>query len=362
MSWRTKLIQLDWQIVIPALLLSILGLTVIWNASFYQGDFLNFWKQLIFIVFGAFSMFVFSSIDWRFFRDGPFLIPVLYIVSMIGLIGLLFVPRAQGIRGWYDFGLLSIDPIEFVKLVLVMVLAKYFSTRHVELYRIRHIVISGLYVVLPAVLILMQPELGSVIILALLWFGILLISGIKLKHFLLLSAIGIITLVLSWFFLLQNYHKQRIMSFITPSLAPLEIGWNQAQSKIAIGSGQIFGNGFKGAIQIRYGFLPASQTDFAFAGVVEQWGLVGAMLVFGSFAILLWRVVRICFASQSNFPRIFTAGFVIVIISHALTNIGMNLGLLPVIGIPLPLISYGGSSMLTTFLALGIIQNMRTLP
>jgi rod shape determining protein RodA len=308
-------------------------------------------------------MFVASLIDWRIFRDGPYLVIILYVLSLIGLIGLLFFgAEIRGSQSWYQFGPISFSPIEFVKLALIILLAKYFSTRHVEVYRIRHMLISGFYVLIPALLVLLQPEVGSVIILGLVWVGVLVISGIRVKHFLVLCLCGLVLLALSWSFLLRDYHKSRIASFLSPSLAPLGIGWNQAQAKIAIGSGGLWGQGFGRGTQIRYGFLPASQTDFIFAGLAEEWGLFGASLVMLAFGILVWRMVKISLSSQSNFPRLFSAGLAIIIVTQVVINVGMNLGLLPIIGIPLPLVSYGGSSLLATFLGLGILQSMELTP
>ncbi len=358
-----KLKKIDWPLICPALLLVILGLTVIYSSSFYHSDFLNFKKQVIFLIVGAILMFALSFIDWRILRDGPYLLVILYTFCLISLIGLLiFAPNIRGIQSWYRIDPISINPIEFTKIVLALLLAKYFSTRHVELYRIRHILISGLYILAPAILILLEPELGSVIIFVLLWIGVLLISGIKLKHFLILCLCGLILLSLSWTFFLKDYHKTRIISFITPSFAPLEAGWNQDQAIIAIGSGSLFGKGFGNGTQTRYGFLPAVQTDFIFAGIAEEFGLIGVVLVLSLFFLLIWRIIRVSLISQSNFPRLFSAGLAIIIIVQIIINIGMNLGLMPVIGIPLPLVSYGGSSLLATLIGIGIVQSMEQNP
>lgn len=355
--------KFDWFIVVSSIFLSVSGLMTIFSSSFYLNDFLNFKKQLVFLLLSIAVMLVVSLIDWRVFRDGPHLVLVLYIISLAGLIGLLFFGiEIRGSRSWYNLGPISFNPIEFVKLSLIILLAKYFSTRHVEVYRIRHMLVSGVYVFIPALLILLQPEVGSIIILGLVWVGVLVISGIRVKHFLILCLCGLVLLAMSWSFLLQDYHKARIASFLSPSLEPLGIGWNQTQAKIAIGSGGLWGQGFGRGTQIRYGFLPSSQTDFIFAGLAEEWGLSGAGLVLLAFGILVWRMVKISLSSQSNFPRLFSAGLAIIIVAQVVINVGMNLGLLPIIGIPLPLVSYGGSSLLATFLGLGILQSMELSP
>jgi len=261
--------------------------------------------------------------------------------------------------GWYKIGFLSLDPIEFTKLILIVLLAKYFSMRHVEMYRFRHIIFSGVYVFLPFILIFMQPNLGSALILLILWVGILSISGIKLRHFIALLLCGILVFSLGWFFFLKDYQKARIMSFLTPQGDPRGMNWNQTQAKIAIGSGGFIGQGFGKGSQTQYGFLPEPQTDFVFSAIAEEFGLAGTVVMFAAFLALLWRIIKIAVGAQSNFPRLFAAGFAIIIFSQLFINIGMNLGILPVIGISLPFVSYGGSGLLTMFAGLGILQSIR---
>ncbi len=329
-SLLQKLKQFDWWLISPAFLLAVMGLGVIYNASFFNQDFTDFNKQIVFLALGLLVMFIFSRLDWRIFRDGPQLVNILYILCLVSLVGLLLFARSiHGSRSWYRIGVISIDPIEPVKIILIILLAKYFSLRHVELYRIRHIVFSGLYMLVPAFLILLQPEVGSVIVLALVWIGVLLISGIKLRHFLALCLCGLLILSFSWFFLFKDYQKARVLTFLSPSIAPMGSGWNQMQARVAIGSGGLLGKGFSNATQLRYGFLPASKTDFVFAGVVEEWGLIGAGLLLFCYGLIIWRIIRISLQSQSNFPRLFTVGFVVVLVSQTIINIGMNLGLLP---------------------------------
>jgi len=228
------------------------------------------------------------------------------------------------------------------------------------MYKLQHIIFSGIYVFLPSLLIFFQPDLGSVIILFCLWVGILIISGIKLKHFFILILLGLVIFSFSWFFLLKDYQRARIIGFFVPKEADyLGIKWSQEQAKIAIGSGGIFGQGIKKGSQTQYGFLPESHTDFIFAAIAEEFGLVGVFFVFILFAILLWRIIKISLSSQTNFCRLFSAGFAFILFSQILINIGMNLSLLPVVGISLPLISYGGSNLIAVFVGLGILESMR---
>jgi len=353
--------KLDWILIISVLFLIVIGLISIYSSSFGKGNFLNFKKQIIFFAIGFFLMIIFSFFDWRIFREDPYLILFLYFLCLISLIGLFFfAPEIRGVKSWYRFGLISIDPIEFTKIVLIILLAKYFSMRHVEMYRIRHILISGLYLLLPSILTFLQPDFGSVLILISLWVGVLIISGIKIGHFLILLLSFLLILTLGWSFFLKDYQKQRIISFFQPKMEPLGIGWSQKQSKIAIGSGGLFGQGlFKGS-QTQYGFLPEPQTDFIFSAIAEEMGLIGVGTLLLFFSILIWRIIKIAFLAESNFPRLFASGFAIILISQVFIHIGMNLGLLPIIGIPLPLISYGGSSLITTFIGFGILESIKS--
>ena len=352
--------KLDWVLIVTAILLVGFGLLSIYSSSLGRGDFLNFKKQIIFFTISLFLMFIFSFFDWRGLRENPYLILILYFLCLLGLLGLFFfAPEIRGIRSWYRLGPLTFSPIEFAKIVLIILLAKYFSMRHIEMYRVRHILLSGAYILLPIVLIFPQPDLGQVLILIALWVGILLISGIKLRHFLILVLCFLLISILSWSFLLKDYQKERILSFLFP-YDPLGVSWSQNQAKIAVGAGGVFGQGLGSGSQTQYGFLPEPQTDFIFAAIAEETGLLGVSVLLFLFSILIWRTIKIAISSQSNFPRLFASGFSILLISQIFINIGMNLGILPIIGIPLPLISYGGSSLITTFIILGIFQSIKT--
>lgn len=351
--------KLDWILIASAVLLVGMGLLSIYSSSLGRGDFSNFKKQLIFFGIGFFLMLICSFLDWRVLRADPYLILFIYFLCLISLFGLFFVRPIKGARGWYKLGPVSFDPIEFTKIILIILLAKYFSLRHVEMYRVAHILISGLYVFLLTVPIFFQPNLGSALILIGLWVGILIISGIKLRHFLILVLCGLLIFILAWLFLLKDYQKARILSFFKP-YDPLGVSWSQNQAKIAIGSGGILGKGFGRGSQTQYGFLPLPQTDFIFAAFSEEFGLVGVTMLLFLFSILIWRISKIAVSAQANFSRLFASGVSIVLISQIFIHIGMNLGLLPIIGISLPLVSYGGSSLIATFIGLGILQSIKT--
>jgi rod shape determining protein RodA len=338
-----------------------IGLLAIYSSSIGKGDFLNLKKQIIFFGIGFFLMILISFFDWRELRENPYFILILYSLCLFGLVGLFFLaPEIRGVKSWYKLGPVSLDPIEFTKIILIILLAKYFSMRHIEMYRVRHILLSGAYILFPVVLIFLQPDLGSVLILVALWVGVLIISGIKLRHFLILVLCGLLILILSWSFLLKDYQKERVLSFLTPGIDPLGVSWSQNQARIAIGSGGIFGQGIGQGSQTQYGFLPEPQTDFIFGAIAEEMGLLGVSVLLFLLSILIWRIIKIAISSQTNFPRLFASGFSILLISEIFIHIGMNLGILPIIGIPLPLISYGGSSLIAIFIGLGMLQSIKT--
>jgi len=359
MGFLNYLKKFDWILIISAVLLVVIGLASIHSSSLRSEDFFNFEKQIAFFGIGLFLMLVISFFDIRILKNNSYLILVLYFISLLGLAGLFFVPEIRGVRGWYKLGIISIDPIEFTKIILIILLAKYFSMRHVEMYRLRHIILSGIYVVIPSLLVFKQPDLGSVLILVSLWIVILAISGIKIKHFLILCLIFILISTAGWSFLLKDYQKQRILSFVNPEVEPLGASWSQRQAKVAVGSGGLFGKGLGNGSQTQYGFLPETQTDFIFASLAEETGLSGVLILFSIFSVFIWRIIKIAVTAKTNFSRLFASGLATILISQFFVHIGMNLGVLPIIGIPLPLVSYGGSGLIVAFIGLGLLQGIK---
>ncbi len=356
---NNQLRKLDWGIIVPAILLVCFGLLALYSVAIAKTDFSNFTKQIIFFVAGLLIMFIISFFDYRILRNNSYMILIFYGVCLLLLLGLqFFAPIIRGTRGWYKVGVLSLDPIEITKIILIILLAKYFSMRHVEMYKFRHIIYSGLYVLLPAILVFIKPDLGGTAILVLIWIGILIISGIKIKHFLILTLCFLLVAGFAWLFLLKDYQKERVTSFLLP-YDYLGASWSQNQTKISVGSGLILGQGLAQGSQVQYGFLPEPHTDFIFSVIAQEWGMLGVIVFFTAYGYLVWRVLRIAIESSSNFPRLFASGFAMILIFQFFINIGMNLSLLPVVGIYLPFVSYGGSGLIGNFISLGILQSIK---
>ncbi|MBI2574251.1 MAG: rod shape-determining protein RodA [Candidatus Wildermuthbacteria bacterium] len=360
MSPFAYLKKLDWKLNAAAILLVMFGLLSLYSSSLGRDDFGNVGKQAVFFAIGVALMIAVSTLDWRLLKNDPYTILFFYAVGIVLLAGIfVFAPQIRGVKTWYRVWGISIDPVEYMKIILIVLMAKFFSMRHIEMYKISHTVLSGFYVGIPAILILIQPNLGSASILLFLWIILLLVSGVRMRHFFVLLATGILIASASWSFVLKDYQKNRILSFVEPELDPLGIGWSQLQSKIAIGNGGLFGRGIGQGTQTQYGFLSEPQTDFIFAAIAEEFGTVGLLILFSLFLILIWRILRIGLDAESNFPRIFAAGFASLLIVEFSINIGMNIGFLPIVGLPLPFVSYGGSAMVMGFIGLGILQSIK---
>lgn len=357
-SGLSQIKKCDWVLTIAVLLLVLVGLLSIYGIG--RSENLNIFKrQLVYVALGIFIMFLFSIMDYRFFRDNPYLLLIFYVLGVALLIGVLLIGREiRGVTSWLRIGQWGFEPVELVKLVMILILAKYFSLRHIEVYRLRHLIVSGLYVIVPLVLILVQPELGYVLILSFVWLVMVVIAGIRLKHILFLVLIGVIIFSVGWLFLLQDYQKERVLSFISPYSDPLGGGYNIIQSIIAVGSGKFFGRGLGRGPQSQLNFLPEQHTDFIFATIAEEWGFAGSFFILFLLGFIFYKLVKISFNSSNNFARLFSIGFASMILFQAIINIGMNVGLFPIIGIPLPFVSFGGSSMVMSFVGLGIIQSI----
>ncbi len=354
---RKILESIDWLLVGSAVFVTFAGILTMNSFTAEEVGEGFFYRQIIWLCVALVVFFVASRIDWRFLRRTE-VVAALFFATCGILLMLFAVPPTNGARSWFNLGLFAFQPVDYVKIVLILLLSKYFSRRHIEIANIRHIIISGVYAFILFMLVFLQPDFGSAMILFAIWFGMILVSGISKKHLLAVFLIGVSTFSGLWFFVFQDYQKARITSFINP-LADLHgAGYNAYQSTIAVGSGEILGKGVGYGSQSKLKFLPEYQTDFIFAAFSEEWGFVGDTVLFVLFGILFWRILDISQKGESNFEILFGLGVAILLLSHLIIHIGMNIGLLPVTGITMPLMSYGGSHLIAEFLVLGILVGM----
>jgi rod shape determining protein RodA len=359
MNLAQYLKKFDWILIGAVLILCAISLLTLYSINFQKPGFIFFQKQVFFIFLGLAAMTAISFLDARIFKNYPSFLIAIYLAGLALLTAtLIFGKITRGTVSWLQIGEISFEPVELAKLIVILILAKYFSLRHVEMYRFRHIIASGVYVLLPAALILLQPDLGSAMILVVIWIGLVILTGIKIRHLALVLLIATLVFGFAWVGALKQYQKDRILTFLNPQRDPFGTSYNLIQSKIAVGAGGLLGRGLGQGIQGRLDFLPEKHSDFIFAAYAEEWGFVGVFFLLGIYSIIFYRLLRISLQSQNNFSRIFSAGVCLLIFAEVLINIASTLGFLPITGISLPFVSYGGSGLLTHFLALGIIQSL----
>lgn len=354
-----KIFSLERMLIFSVFLLTLVGIISIYSSSLSEKNFLNFKKQIIFFIVGIILMIIFSFIDHKIFMSNSLIVLILYILSFLFLILLYFFgAKIRGSRGWFKIGFFSFQPIEFAKIALLIFLARFFSRRSVVIYKLKHILLSAFYVFVLILPVIFQPDLGGAIILILVWLSILFFSGIRLKHFLILFFLFLIIFSIGWNLFLKDYQKARIVNFFYRS-DPLGMGWSQEQAKIALGSGGFLGKGFGKGTQIHYYFLTDPQTDFIFSAIGEEFGFLGLCFIFSIYSFIFYILMRFILEAKSNFSRLLLIGILTIWFSEFFINIGMNMQLLPVIGITLPFVSYGGSSLISNYLLLGLILNIR---
>jgi rod shape determining protein RodA len=346
---------IDWLLVLFIIPVLCAGLVTMKS---FTGETLFFYRQLIWIGISFIFLLSFSFIDFRFLKRTEVLVTLFIIFSGLLLLLFLFGHTAGGAQSWFSLGGFSFQPSDMIKLVVILMLAKYFSRRHIEIGNFKHIFISGIYAFIPFLLVFLEPDLGSAIIIFFIWFGMTLVSGISKRHLLVVVGVMVVAFVILWSFVFQPYQKDRIINFVQPLSNIHGSGYNVYQSTIAVGSGQLLGKGVGFGTQSRLNFLPQYQTDFIFAAFSEEWGFVGVIILFTLFGLIIWRILRIALLGTTNFEILYGIGLAIYFMAHFIVNIGMNLGIMPVTGITLPFMSYGGSHLLTEFIGLGILMGM----
>ena len=347
---------MDWWLFGATIPLLLAGLMTMFS---FSGDNYFASHQFVWICVSIVAFFLVSFVDMRFLRSTW--VSVFIFVSSFALLGGLFIlgTVSNGARSWFDFGGFSFQPSDFAKLAIIIILAKYFSRRHIEIANIRHILVSGMYAFMLFALVLLSPDLGSAMIIFFIWLGMVMVSGISKKHLFAMLAVGLISFALLWNFAFKEYQKARIRNFIDPTADIHGTGYNSYQSTVAVGSGQIWGKGLGYGTQSRLKFLPEYQTDFIFAAYAEEWGFAGVIILFTLYGIIIWRIIKNALTGATNFEILFGAGVAVYFIVHIAVNVGMNIHLLPVTGTPLPFLSYGGTHLMTEFSALGMLMAMR---
>jgi rod shape determining protein RodA len=367
-SSLSRVPRLDWLLLVATALLLGLGTLLVWSATAERdlltgGDpqaFLR--KHLVNIAIGLVLWVLVTATDHRWIR---ILAPLVYAGSLVGLVLVLVMGSTiNGSRSWIVIGGMSIQPAEFAKLAMVIGMALVVAERTEGSWRRRDVgdldVVGMLGVAaLPAMLIMLQPDLGTMLVLVATVVGVIAASGAPLRWLVGLAAGGVVVAAAAVRFgMLKDYQVDRFMAFTDPTLDPQGAGYNTEQARIAIGNGGVFGQGLFDGSQTQSGFVPEQQTDFIFTVAGEELGLVGAAVVIGLLAVVIWRGLVIASQAEDLFGRLAAAGVACWFGFQAFQNIGMCLGIMPVTGVPLPLVSYGGSSMFATLMAVGLLQTI----
>lgn len=356
MAVLPKLKHFDVPLLIVSGLLLLIGLAIQYAVSLSGGTMEIFYRQLVFSIGGIFMFLFFASYNYhqlsKINRYG-------YVVLILALIYLLiFGDPIRGSARWIELGFFRLQPAELAKIIVGIGLARWLYLKRGQINTWKNFGITFLYAAIPGVLILREPDLGSATIVMGIWFGIMLISPLR-KSFIIAFLIGFIVFAgFAWQFVLEDYQHTRIEIFLDPDKDPKGKGYNVRQAIIAVGSGEVFGRGLGRGLQSQLKFLPERQTDFIFASASEEIGFIGVTALLSLFYLLFHRLLRIMKYAKDDLAMYITGGILFLFVSQVVINIGMNMGLLPVTGIPLPFLTYGGSSLLVTCIALGIVQNV----
>lgn len=348
----------DWLLLAAIILLSTFGLTEIYSVALGQGgdNLLNFYKQLAFIIIGLILLFIFAFIDFRFLKSIRNYLYILatFILSLV----LIFGNSVRGTRGWFNIAGLGIQPVEIAKVLLLIFLAGYFSELATKIKSLRHFFISAIATACLVFLVMLQPDFGSAVILGSIWLILILIVDFPKKYIYSVVGVGLVMLVFAWAFFFTDHQKSRVLTFLKPGENVLVEGYNVQQAIIAVGSGNWYGKGVGFGSQSQLKFLPEAQTDFIFAVIAEELGFFGSFLVVSFFGLFFSRCLIAIKRLNNDFSIYFLLGAVGLIFIQMFINIGMNIGVMPVVGIALPFVSYGGSAITSLFILTGIIQNI----
>ena len=350
----------DWILFSSIVLLSVIGIVEIYSVALGQGTqdaMQNFNKQIIFFGLGTVLLFFFAYlVKYETLKNHSYNI---YIIGLLGLVLVLLIGNEiRGTRGWFNIGSFGVQPVEFVKVALLLGLAKYYSKVSQSQLDFKSFLFAGLIACSSVMLVLMQPDFGSAFILLTCWFFLSFSLGLKRRYVVLLIVVVVFLGFVGWTSYFKDYQKQRILTFLNVGNDSLNQGYNVAQAIIAVGSGQYYGRGIGFGSQSQLKFLPESQNDFIFAVIAEELGFLGVMFLLFLFMLFFFRCYVNVRKIDDRFGIFFITGAVILIFIEMFINIGMNLAIVPVVGISLPFISYGGSSMVSHLMLIGIVQNI----
>lgn len=347
----------DWLLFFSAFLLCVLGLAAIYSVELSRGPEVGYVrKQLIALGIGLFGLFFSSLMQASFFRT--LAKPIYFFSILLLFLVLVFGSTIRGTRGWFAVGGFSFQPVELTKAALILILAYSISNfgRRFErpLYFFGTLIISLAGIGLT----MLQPDLGSAVLLGTIWFSLMLLTGARRGLIISFVSLFVLFSVFAWFFLLHDYQKERVLTFVDPGRDPLGAGYNTTQAIIAVGSGQFFGKGLGFGSQSQLRFLPEAQTDFVFSVIGEELGFAGVLVMLFLFSVMMWRLVVLAGNSDDDFASVAVSGIAVLIASQLFINVGANLGLLPVTGVTLPFVSYGGSSLIINLVLIGVAESM----
>ncbi len=358
MRKRTAFQNFDKVLFLTPILIFLIGILSIYSASFKSGQPIDqtlAMRQFLWMAMGALFVFLIVRVDYFKLQD---LVWPLYFFSIFMLLVVLFMPARLGAHRWVPLGGFNFQPSELAKFSTILALSQFFSNHRPELTSKGKLANLFLVVGVPFLMILKEPDLGTALILIPIFFAMLYLWGFKGKHLLIFIVISCVASPILFHFL-KDYQKERLMVFINPNADPLGAGYTIIQSKIRIDSGGIFGKGFMGGPQNQLNFIPERHTDFIFAVVAEEGGLLVSMIVLALFWLIVKKGYTICSQTPDRFGSQLACGISTMLGLQTIINLGMTMGLLPVVGVPLPLVSYGGSSVVITMLSIGILLNIK---
>jgi rod shape determining protein RodA len=354
---RRLLLNLDWVLLGAALLLAAIGIAMIHSATYSGTNTALHLKQAWVLGLGVVALVVTISVDYRRLADRGLLFYLLVAGLLVYV--LLFGPRIAGTRRWFLVGPLQVQPSELAKIAAALFVAKVFGEMRKDRLALQDVLQPGLAVALLALLIAAEPDLGTAFCLVPLFLTVALLAGLRLRAVALLVVVMLAVGGLGWRFALKDYQKTRIYTFLDPSLDPRGAGYQKIQSQIAVGSGGLLGKGFKQGTQSQLGYLPARHTDFIFSVLAEETGFLGVVFVLSLYLLVLWRSLEAAQLARDRVGAFLAAGLTSVLAFQVVYNVAMVAGLVPVKGLPLPLFSYGGASLLSTSIMIGLILNVR---